>query len=102
MSEPTVEDAVRLLKDPENRAMGHRFGREWAEMRPPAVVGELQTMGADLETARQLAVEGAERLGGFHRMEEVSRSNALGTGPWRGGHAKDVLVVPVSALRTPE
>jgi hypothetical protein len=98
MPEPSLEDAIRLLTDPENRAMGHRFGREWAEMQTPAVIGELQVLGADVETARHLAAEAAERLGGFHKVE-IYRSDATGTGRWGGNHPHDVLVVPRSALR---
>ena len=97
MAEPTLDDAIRVVTDPANRA----FGREVAgmvEMRPPAIIGELQGMGASEERATELVREALAQLGGDWTIDTV-RSQASGTGMWGGHQRAPRIRVPAVKLR---
>jgi hypothetical protein len=63
VTEPTVEDAIDLLTDRANQAMGLPVDG-MVEMRAHATIGRLEEMGASNERARQLIKEALEHLGG--------------------------------------
>ena len=63
VSEPTVDDAVDLLTDRANQAMGLPVDG-MVEMRPNATLGRLEEMGASHERAIELIKEALGRLGG--------------------------------------
>ena len=82
--EPTVEDAIRLLTDRANQAMGLPVDG-MVEMRPHATIGRLAEMGASHERAIELIEEALARLGGELREDSLLLPETPEAGEDRSG-----------------
>jgi hypothetical protein len=91
--EPTVDDAIRLLTDRANQAMGLPVDG-MVEMRPHATIGRLAEMGASHERAIALIEEALGRLGGELRDDSLSplETQEAGEARSRVGHQREVRI----------
>ena len=94
---PTIEDAIRVLTDPANRGMpGSSEGM--VLMAPAATLGALQAMGADYDTAVELARTAVEQLGGRLTVH-VRQAPSAGPRRWGRPVTEEEIWVPAAALR---
>ena len=100
MAAPTLEDALRLLTDPDNEARGPRV-RGMAEMRGSDTIGGLEAMGADVATAKKLILEALDQIGGRFEIEHRQRAGLGRARTWAQYDVVEHIWVPVDALRHP-
>ena len=98
MAEPTVEDAVALLRDPAYRTMrgmSSDVPHGFAEVSGDRVLSELQVRGATPEEALTLASSALEKVNGLDRSY-WRESRSLGGGSWgRSRQPVHVFLVPI-------
>jgi hypothetical protein len=90
VTEPTVDDAIRLMTDPHNRGAGGAV-EGMVRLREAAIMGELDAL-SNLQRARALVAEAARRLRGTSRVQRVRSSDG-------GWVERDEIWVPLAVLR---
>ena len=98
---PTIDDAIRLLTDPQNRASPGRRDGQLVEMGSQVLI-RLQQLGADELEARRLIREAAKQRRGRAALKQVRlEGNRTGRAAQRYREVFEMWI-PESELRKPD